>query len=86
MITARELANHYRGARKEQPQRLLSIKHENPAEIYATAMKYGANVTGILAHTQAWDCWADRIAWLPVAAGRSPSALASAVDEANRYA
>lgn len=67
-------------------QRMLSIKHENVAEIYATALKYGAKISRLETHIPAWDCWADRIAWLPVAAGRSPAALASAVATANEYA
>jgi len=68
------------------PQRMLSIKHENVAEIYATAAKYGAKISRLETHIPAWDCWADRIMWLSIAASRSPSSLASAVATANEYA
>lgn len=50
------------------------------------AAQYGAHVFRGPAASPAFQCWADRIAWLPTAAERGPEALAAAVAEANRYA
>jgi len=45
-----------------------------------TAAEYGAKVRRDF-HNTAWQCWADRIAYLPVAKD-----LDAAIAEANRYA
>lgn len=50
------------------------------------AAQYGARPFRGPAASPTFQCWADRIAWLPSAAERGPEALAAAVDEANRYA
>ncbi len=66
--------------------RLSSIRHENPAEVYATASKYGAKISLLESGGYDWECWADRVLMLPYAAARSRSWLSRAVDDANRYA
>jgi hypothetical protein len=50
------------------------------------AIQYGAKPFRGPADSPVFQCWADRIAWLPSAAERGPEALAAAVAEANRYA
>ena len=55
----------------------------NYRDIIDTATEFGIKVRRDF-HNASWQCWADRIAMLPMAAERGT--LVGAIAEANRYA